>query len=60
MLPFNSKPALLLYTTDQYSLTDTAKFGLVMMVISWLVIILMGETWFRFLGYTPKGLFGLF
>ncbi|MDD5508700.1 MAG: anion permease, partial [Bacteroidales bacterium] len=57
VLPFNSKPAALLYETDMYSYTDTAKFGITMMVISWLVIILAGETWFRLLGITPNGVF---
>jgi anion transporter len=60
VLPFNSKPALLLYSTDQYSFSDTFKFGIVMMIIGWLTIIVMGETWYRFLGYTPNGVFGLF
>lgn len=60
VLPFNSKPALLLYSTDQYSFTDTFKFGFTMMVIGWITVILMGETWYRFLGYTPNGVFGLF
>jgi len=60
VLPFNSKPALLLYSTDHYSFTDTFKFGITMMIISWLIIILMGETYYRFLGYTPNGVFGLF
>ena len=59
-LPFNSKPALLLYSTDQYSLTDTFKFGITMITIGWAVVILMGETYYRFLGYTPNGVFGLF
>ena len=60
MLPFNSKPAALLYETDQYSLTDTFKFGITMLVIGWFVNILMGETWYRFLGITPHGVFGIF
>ncbi|HOT97050.1 MAG TPA: SLC13 family permease [bacterium] len=60
VLPFNSKPAALLYETDRYSLGDAIKFGLVMMLITWLVFIVAGETWFRFLGITPKGVFGLF
>ncbi len=58
VLPFNSKPALLLYSTDQYSLSDSFKFGFTMLMIGWVVSIVMGETWFRFLGYTPNGLFG--
>jgi len=60
MLPFNSKPAALLYETDQYSLTDTFKFGFTMLVIGWFVNILMGETWYRYLDITPNGVFGIF
>ena len=60
VLPFNSKPAALLYETDHYSMADTFKFGMTMMVISWVMIIVAGETWFRFLGITPNGVFGLF
>lgn len=59
-LPFNSKPAALLYVTDQYSWRDTAKFGVTMLIIGWVMIILWGETWLRWLGYTPDGVFGLF
>ena len=60
VLPFNSKPAALLYETDQYSLTDTFKYGFTMMVIAWTLIIVAGETWFRYLGITPNGVFGIF
>ncbi|MCX6134421.1 MAG: DASS family sodium-coupled anion symporter [Ignavibacteriales bacterium] len=60
VLPFNSKPAALLYETDHYSLADTFKFGMTMMVIAWVLNIVAGETWFRFLGITPNGVFGLF
>ena len=56
----NSKPAALLFETDRYSLSDAFRYGLTMMVISWLVIILAGESWFRLLGITPNGVFGLF
>jgi solute carrier family 13 (sodium-dependent dicarboxylate transporter), member 2/3/5 len=60
VLPFNSKPAALLYETDKYSLTDSFKFGFTLMVIGWILNIIAGETWFRFLGITPDGVFGLF
>lgn len=60
VLPFNSKPAALLYETDMYSYTDTFRFGFTMMFISWIAIILAGETWFRYLGITPEGVFGIF
>jgi len=57
-LPFNSKPAMLLYSTDQYSLTDTFKYGVSMLFLSWLLALAAGETWWRFLGYTSQGVFG--
>lgn len=60
MLPFNSKPAALLYETDQYSLTDTFKFGFTMLTVGWVVNIIMGETWYRYVGITPDGIFGIF
>ena len=60
VLPFNSKPAALLYETDHYRLTDAFKYGFTMMTFGWLAVILMGETWFRVLGITPNGVFGLF
>ncbi len=60
VLPFNSKPAALLFETDMYSYTDAFKFGITMMVIAFVLNIVAGETWFRFLGITPNGVFGLF
>ena len=60
VLPFNSKPALLLYSTDQYSWSDTFKYGITMMSITWFLFMILGETWLRFLGYTPDGIFGIF
>jgi len=57
VLPFNSKPALLLYSTDHYSITDSFKFGIVMLFIAWFMSILMGQTYFQLLGITPNGVF---
>lgn len=56
VLPFNSKPAALLYTTNQYSWSDTFRFGITMMIIAWGTIIVWGETVLRWQGYT-EGLF---
>ena len=56
VLPFNSKPAALLYTTNHYSWSDTFKFGITMMLIAWVMIIIWGETVLQWLGFTP-GLF---
>ena len=43
VLPFNSKPAALLYTTNHYSWSDTFKFGITMMVIAWIMILIWGR-----------------
>ena len=56
VLPFNSKPAALLYTTNHYSWSDTFKYGITMMGIAWVLIILWGQTVLQWLGHTP-GLF---
>jgi len=56
-LPFNSKPALLLYSTDMYSMTDGFKYGITMQFIAWGMSILMAMTYFKWLGITPDGLF---
>lgn len=57
VLPFNSKPALLLYSTNHYSWTDTFKFGLMMQTLAWLLSIIMAMTYFKWLDITPNGLF---
>ena len=56
VLPFNSKPAALLYNTNQYSQTDAFKFGITMMTFSWLLILVFGQTVLKWLNITP-GLF---
>ncbi len=56
VLPFNSKPAALLYNTNQYSQTDAFKYGITMMTFSWLLILVFGQTVLKWLAITP-GLF---
>jgi anion transporter len=56
VLPFNSKPSALLYTTNHYSMSDSFKYGFTMMIISWFMILVWGETVLKWLGYT-NGLF---
>ncbi len=56
-LPFNSKPALLLYSTNLYSMSDGFKFGLTMQFIAWVTSIIMAMTYFKWLGITSNGLF---
>ena len=56
VLPFNSKPAALLYNTNMYSMTDAFKYGITMMTFSWILILIWGQTVLKWLGITP-GLF---
>ena len=56
-LPFNSKPALLLYSTNHYSMSDGFKFGITMQIIAWITSLVMAMTYFKWLGITPDGLF---
>ena len=53
VFPFNSKPAALLYNTNQYSQADAFKFGITMMIVSWLLILLWGATIFKWMHITP-------
>lgn len=57
VLPFNSKPALLLYSTNHYSWTDTFKYGITMQTLAWILSIIMAMTYFKWLDITPNGLF---
>ncbi|ARV06236.1 sodium:sulfate symporter [Polaribacter sp. SA4-10] len=57
VLPFNSKPGLLLYSTNHYSMSDAFKFGFSMQCIAWITSILMAMTYYKWLEITPNGLF---
>ncbi len=52
-LPINAKPNVIQYSTGQYSVLDSLKFGLVMTAVGALLLIVAGLTWFRVLGITP-------
>lgn len=52
-LPINAKPNVILFSTGQYSVLDSLKYGLIMTTVGTLLLILAGLTWFRVLGITP-------
>ncbi|NLI78252.1 MAG: sodium:sulfate symporter [Candidatus Riflebacteria bacterium] len=52
-LPISAKPNVILYTTGQYSVVDNLKFGVLVCTVGYLVLLLAGATWFRFLGIIP-------
>ncbi len=56
VLPFNSKPAILLYSTNHYNWTDTFKYGIIMQTLAWIVSIIFAMTYYNWLGIT-NGLF---
>ena len=53
VLPFNSKPAALLYNTNMYSQTDAFKYGITMMTFSWFLVLVWGQTLLKWVGITP-------
>lgn len=52
-LPINAKPNVIQFSTGQYSVMDSVRYGLVMTAVGTLLLILAGFTWFRWLGITP-------
>ena len=52
-LPMNAKPNVIQYSSGQYSVLDSLRYGLIMTAVGALLLIVAGFTWFRFLGITP-------
>ena len=52
-LPINAKPNVIQFSTGQYSVLDSLKYGLAMTAVGTLLLIVAGFTWFRLLGITP-------
>lgn len=54
VLPINAKPNVIFYSTGQYSVIDSIKYGLIMTTVGTVLLIVAGFTWFRVLGVTPR------
>lgn len=52
-LPFNAKPNAMLYGTNKYTMAESFKYGFVMSVLYWVLLLLAGGTYFQWLGITP-------
>jgi solute carrier family 13 (sodium-dependent dicarboxylate transporter), member 2/3/5 len=52
-LPINAKPNVIQFSTGQYSVLDSLKYGLAMTAVGTVLLIVAGFTWFRVLGITP-------
>ncbi len=52
-LPISGKPNVILYSTNQYSVSDNFKYGLLTCTIGAVLLIVSGATWFHWIGLTP-------
>lgn len=52
-LPINAKPNVIQFSTGQYSVLDSVRYGLAMTAVGTVLLIIAGFTWFRVLGITP-------
>ena len=52
-LPISGKPNVILFSTNQYSVIDNLKYGLVTCTIGFLLLVVSAATWFHWIGLTP-------
>lgn len=52
-LPISGKPNVILFSTNQYSVTDNFKYGMVTCTLGLVVLVISAATWFHWLGVTP-------
>ena len=52
-LPISGKPNVVLFSTNQYSVIDNFKYGMLTCTIGVLLLMLAAATWFQWLGITP-------
>jgi hypothetical protein len=52
-LPISGKPNVILFSTNQYSVIDNVKFGVVTCTIGLVILVGSAATWFHWLGVTP-------
>ena len=52
-LPISGKPNVILFSTNQYTVGDNFKHGMLTCTIGVIILVLSGATWFHWLGITP-------
>jgi anion transporter len=52
-LPISGKPNVILFATNQYSVIDNFKYGVIASTIGLALLVLSAATWFQWLGVTP-------
>jgi len=53
-LPISGKPNVIMFSTNQYSVVDNFKYGIVTCTIGVLLLVLFAFTWFPWIGLTPN------
>ncbi|MBL0125420.1 MAG: anion permease [Betaproteobacteria bacterium] len=53
-LPISGKPNVILFSTNQYSVADNFKYGVLTCTIGVVLLVISGATWFHWLGLTPS------
>jgi hypothetical protein len=54
VLYFNSKPANISYLTDHYSSGESFKFGMIQMVLIWILLILWAQFVMPLMGFNSR------
>lgn len=53
-LPISGKPNVILFATNQYSVVDNFKYGMIVCTIGVCLLVLSAATWFHWIGLTPE------
>lgn len=53
-LPISGKPNVILFSTNQYSVVDNFKYGMLTCTIGVALLVLSAATWFHWIGLTPS------
>ena len=53
-LPISGKPNVIMFSTNQYSVVDNFKYGIVTCTVGVLLLVLFAFTWFPWIGLTPN------
>jgi di/tricarboxylate transporter len=52
-LPISGKPNVILFSTNQFTVSDNFKYGMLACTLGVAILVLSGATWFHWLGITP-------
>ncbi len=53
-LPISGKPNVILFSTNQYSVVDNFKYGMLTCTIGVVLLVVSAMTWFHWIGLTPS------